>query len=125
MVFGPDADTSWVKDVKLISLEVHDFFAKHFGLHVSPCGPGRAGPGWRQHGAGLGCRTGGLRSPLLSASLGPWPPPPPRFAQAVTGRVNAVFGGLDFALTADNEHIFYIAPELLPGASSALAMSTQ
>ncbi|EFN59141.1 hypothetical protein CHLNCDRAFT_137966 [Chlorella variabilis] len=77
MVFGPDADTSWVKDVKLISLEVHDFFAKHFGLH------------------------------------------------AVTGRVNAVFGGLDFALTADNEHIFYIAPELLPGASSALAMSTQ
>jgi Methyltransferase FkbM domain len=34
MVFEPDADFSWIQTTKLLSLEVHDYFAPHFGLTV-------------------------------------------------------------------------------------------
>jgi hypothetical protein len=39
MVFAPGADVSWIQDTKLVSLEVHDSFAKHFGLKVGACLP--------------------------------------------------------------------------------------
>jgi hypothetical protein len=39
MVFDPSANTSWVRQAKLISLEAHDFFAQHFGLKVCPALP--------------------------------------------------------------------------------------
>ncbi len=65
MVFAPGADLSWIKDAKVVSLEVHDFFAKTFGL------------------------------------------------EAVSGRVHAAFKDTGYALAGDNEHMFYIAPELV------------
>lgn len=34
VVFEPGADFSWVSTTKLLSLEVHDWFAEHFGLKV-------------------------------------------------------------------------------------------
>lgn len=33
-VFAPNADVSWVPHAKVISLEVHDYFAGYFGLEV-------------------------------------------------------------------------------------------
>jgi hypothetical protein len=46
--------------------------------------------------------------------------------QSVTGRINAVFENLDFELAADNEHIFYIKPEVLgvlkPGLQKRVTM---
>ena len=33
MVFAPRADTSWIGDAAVISLEVHDYFGAYFGLN--------------------------------------------------------------------------------------------
>jgi hypothetical protein len=44
--------------------------------------------------------------------------------QAVTGRVDAAFSGLNFSMSSDNEHIYYIHADILPPSRITTRTST-